>query len=128
VSEPTQPAMDTYYSPAPVLLRQPQDQRGSSSGIGGRPGGLGWRHLAAAMRQCQRSSVPGLTIRQARSAFGKTWASAASTARSLQDKRDLGVARRRTVTSCQSTSISASLDAEDRTSSASHDTTITSSR
>ena len=65
----------------------------SSSGIGGRPGGLGWRHFAAAMRRCQRSSVPGVTIRRARSAFGKTPASAASTARSLQDKRGLGVAR-----------------------------------
>ena len=100
----------------------------SSSGMGGRPGGLGWRHFAAAMRRCQPSSVPGVTIRQARNPFGGTRASAASTARSLQAKRGLGVARRSTVTSCQSTSISASLDAEDRASSASHDTTVTSSR
>ena len=98
-----------------------------SSGMGGRPGGLGWRHLAAAMPRCQPSSVSGVTIRQVRNAFGKTRASAASIARSLQDKRGLGVARRSTVTSCRSTSISASLDAEDRTSSASHDTTVTSS-
>jgi hypothetical protein len=41
----------------------------SSSAIGGRPGGLGWRHLAAAIRRCQRSSVPGVTIRHARSAL-----------------------------------------------------------
>ena len=27
VSEPTQLALDAYYSPAPVLSRQPQDQR-----------------------------------------------------------------------------------------------------
>jgi hypothetical protein len=31
----------------------------SSSGIGGRPGGLGWLHFAAAMRRCQRGSVVG---------------------------------------------------------------------
>ena len=42
----------------------------SSSGTGGRPGGLGWRHFAATRRRCQRSSVPGVTIRAARSAFG----------------------------------------------------------
>ena len=62
-----------------------------SSGIGGRPGGLGWRHFAAAMRRCQRSNVPGVTIRHVRSAFGKTRASAASTARSVQDKCGLGI-------------------------------------
>ena len=100
----------------------------SSSVIGGRPGGLGWRHFATAMRRCQRSSVPGVTIRRARSAFGSTRASAASTARSLQDRCGLAVVRRSTATSCRSTSISASLDEEDRVSSASHDTTVTSSR
>ena len=96
--------------------------------IGGRPGGLGWRHFAAAMRRCQRSSVPGVTIRRARSAFGRTRASAASTARSVQDRCGLGVARRSTATSCRSASISASLDEEDRARSANHDTTVTSSR
>jgi len=100
----------------------------SSSLTGGRPGGLGWRHLAAAMRRCQRSSVPGVTIRHDRNAFGSTRASAASKALLLQDKCGPGFARRRTATSCRSTSISASLDAEDRASSASHDTTVTSSR
>jgi hypothetical protein len=30
----------------------------SSSGTGGRPGGLGWRHLAATSRRCQRLSAP----------------------------------------------------------------------
>ena len=96
--------------------------------MGGRPGGLGWRHFAAAMRRCQRSSVPGVTIRHARSAFGKTRASAAGSARSVQDKCGRGLARRSTATACRSTSISASLDADDRASSASQDTTITSSR
>jgi hypothetical protein len=100
----------------------------SSSGTGGRPGALGWRHFAAAIRRCQRSSVPGVTIRHARSAFGRTRASAASTARSLQDKCGSGVARRSTATSCRSASISASSDAEDRVSNASQDTTVTSSR
>ena len=128
VSEPTQLALDAYYSPAGFSRASRKISAASSSGIGGRPGGRGWRHFAAAMRRCQSSSVPGVTIRQARSAFGKTRPNAASTARSLQDKRGLGVARRSTVTSCRSTSISASLDAEDRTSSASHDTTVTSSR
>jgi hypothetical protein len=61
-------------------------------------------------------------------AFGKTRASAASTARSVQDKCGLGLARRSTATSCRSTSISASLDADDRASNASQDTTVTSSR
>lgn len=100
----------------------------SSSGIGGRPGGLGWRHLAAAMRRCQRSSVLGVTIRAARSAFGKTRARAASTARSVQDRWSRGAVRRSTATSCRSASISASLDEEDLASNASHDTTVTSSR
>jgi hypothetical protein len=49
----------------------------SSSGTGGRPGGLGWRHFAAARRRCQRSSVPGVTIRQALSVFGMILVSAA---------------------------------------------------
>jgi len=80
------------------------------------------------MRRCQRSNVPGVTIRHVRSAFGKTRASAASTARSVQDKCGLGSARRSTATSCRSTSISASLDADDRASNASQDTTVTSSR
>ena len=100
----------------------------TSSGSGGRPGCLGWRHLATAMRRCQRSSVPGVTIRPARSAFGRTLASAASTARSLQDRRGLGVTRRSTATSCRSAGISASLDEDERASNASQDTTVTSSR
>ena len=99
-----------------------------SSGIGGRPGGLGWLRFAAAMRRCQPSSVPGVTIRHVRSAFGRTRASAASTARSVQDTCGLGLARRSTAASCRSTSISASLDADGRASNASQDTTVTSSR
>ena len=100
----------------------------SSSGTGGRPGGLGWRHFAATRRRCQRSSVPGVTIRRARSPFGMILASAASTARSVQDMRGLGFARRSTATSCRSASISTSLADEDRASSASQDSTVTSSR
>jgi hypothetical protein len=128
VSEPTQLALDAYYSPAGFSRASRRINATSSSGIGGRPGDLGWRHFAAAMRRCQRSSVPGVTIRRARSGFGRTRASAASTARSLQDRLGLGVARRTTATSCRSASISASLDEEDRASNASQDTTVTSSR
>jgi hypothetical protein len=100
----------------------------SSSGTGGRPGALGWRHLAATSRRCQRSSVPGVTIRRARSPLGMILASAARTARSVQDIRGLGFARRSTATSCRSASISTSLCDEDRASSASQDSTVTSSR
>ena len=65
-----------------------------SSGTGGRPAALGWRHFAAASRRCQRSSVPEVTIRRARSPLGMILVSAASTARSVQDIRGLGFARR----------------------------------
>ena len=100
----------------------------SSPDTGGRPGGRGWRHFAATRRRCQRSSVPGVTIRRARSAFGMILANAASTARSVQDMRGLGFVRRSTATSCRSAGISTSLDDEDRASSASQDSTVTSSR
>jgi len=99
-----------------------------SSGTGGRPCGLGWRHFAATSRWCHRSSVPGVTIRRARSALGMILASAASMARSVQDIRGLGFVRRNTATSCRSASISTSLTDEDRASSASQDSTVTSSR
>jgi len=100
----------------------------SSSGTGGRPGGLGWHHFAATRRRCQRSSVPGVTIRRVRSPFGMILVSAASTARSVQDMCGLGFARRSTATSCRSASISTSLDDADRATSASQDSTVTSSR
>jgi len=100
----------------------------SSPGTGGRPGGLGWRQFAATRRRCQRSSVPGVTIRRVRSPFGMILVSAASTARSVQDMCGPGSARRSTVTSCLSASISTSLDDEDRATSASQDSTVTSSR
>ncbi len=47
---------------------------------------------------------------------------------SVQDMRGLGFVRRSTATSCRSASISASLADEDRASSASQDSTVTSSR
>jgi len=90
----------------------------SSSGNGGRPGALGWRHLAATSRRCQRISVPGVTIRRARSPLGMILASAARTARSVQDIRGPGFVRRSTATSCRSASISTSLADENRASSA----------
>jgi hypothetical protein len=36
-----------------------------------RPGDVGWRHLPATSRRCRRSSVLGVTIRGARSTFGR---------------------------------------------------------
>jgi hypothetical protein len=100
----------------------------SSSGTGGRPGALGWRHFAATSRRCQRNSVPGVTIRQSRNPLGLILASAARMARSAQDMRGLGLDRRNTATSRRSASISTSLADEDRASSASQDSTVTSSR
>jgi len=55
-------------------------------------------------------------------------AKAASTTRSVQDMRGLGFARRSTAISWRSASISVFLDDEDRASSASQDSTVTSSR
>jgi hypothetical protein len=43
----------------------------SSPVSGGRPGALGWVHFLVTMRRCQRSSVPGVTIRCASSALGR---------------------------------------------------------
>ncbi len=100
----------------------------TSSGSGGRPGGLGSRHFAATSRRCQVRSIPGVTSRLLRSPFGSTRASAASAARSDQDSFGFGLARRSTATSWRSASISASLEAEDRASNESQDTTVTSSR
>jgi hypothetical protein len=100
----------------------------SSSGIGGRPGALGWRYLAAAILLCRRSKVPGVTIRRARCAFGRIRASAASTARSFHASRGFGFARRKIAASWRSASISASLDAEERANNASRDSTVTNSR
>lgn len=100
----------------------------SSSGTGGRPGALDWRHFAATSRRCQRNNVPGVTIRQARSPLGMILASAARMARSAQDMCGPGLDRLSTATSCRSASVSTSLADEDRASSASQDSTVTSSR
>jgi hypothetical protein len=97
----------------------------SSSLIGGRPGDLGWRHLFATRRRCQRSSVPGVTIRWPRSALGRSSDSAANTARSVQASLGFGFVRRSTATSCRNTSISVFFDACDRAKSASQDRRFT---
>jgi hypothetical protein len=55
-------------------------------------------------------------------------ASAARTARSDQEKRGFELLRRSTASSCRKTSISASFDADDRASRASHDSTWIKSR
>jgi hypothetical protein len=83
---------------------------------------------ASFAEMCQRSSVPGVTIRRAGSPFGMVLVSAASTARPVQDMRGLGFARRSTATSCRSASISTSLDDEDRAAGASQDSTVASRR
>jgi hypothetical protein len=84
--------------------------------------------FAVTRRRCQRSSVPGITIRRARSAFGMNLAKAARTARPVQDMRGLGFVRRSTATSCRSASISASLADEDQAGSESQDNTVIGSR
>jgi hypothetical protein len=126
--EPTQLALDPDHAPPGFSRARRRISAMSSSGTGGRPGALGWRHFAATSRRCQRSSVPGVTIRRARSPLGMILASAARTARSVQDIHGLGLDRRSTATSRRSASISTSLADEDRASSASQDSTVTSSR
>jgi hypothetical protein len=128
VPEPTQLALDPDHAPPVFSRARRRISATSSSSTGGRPGGLGWRHFTATRRRCERSSVPGVTIRRARSPFGMVLVSAASTARSVQDMRGLGFARRSTAASCRSASISTSLDDEDRATSASQDSTVTRSR
>ena len=64
MAEATQFALDANHAPGPVLSRQAHDQgAANSSPIGGRPGGFGCRHRAAISLRCQRSNVPGVTIR-----------------------------------------------------------------
>ena len=71
----------------------------SSLASGGRPGAFGWVHFLATMRRCQRSSVPGVTIRCARSAVGRIRANAANSARSAQSTLGLELPRRRATNS-----------------------------
>jgi hypothetical protein len=80
------------------------------------------------MRRWQRSSVPGMTIRCNRNLFGGIRDNAANAARSAHLSRGFGLARRKTVTSWRSTSISAFFDADDPANSASHDSTATANR
>jgi hypothetical protein len=99
----------------------------SSSGTGGRPGGFGWRHLAATGAGGSAAACPVSRSDGTRSARGRIRASAAATAVSLHDSRSLGFARHSTAISCRSARISASLDAGDRASSASQEGAVTSS-
>jgi hypothetical protein len=100
----------------------------TSSLIGGRPVVLGWVHFLATSRLCQRSRVPGVTIRRPRSAVGSSLDSAASTARSGQRKHGFRFPRRNTATSWRNASNSASFDADERASSASQDKTTANRR
>jgi hypothetical protein len=83
----------------------------SSSGMGGRPTGLGYVQRLVTSRRCQVNKVPGVTIRWSRSRLGNSRASAASSARSAQSSLGRTTCRRSTATSCRSTSISTSLEA-----------------
>jgi hypothetical protein len=80
-------------------------------------------HFLVTMRRCQRSNVAGVTTRCKRKPFGSIRDNAASMARSVHSSRGLGFTRRSMATSWRRTRISASLDADDRASSASQDST-----
>ena len=99
-----------------------------SSGTGGRPGALGWHHLAGISLRCRRSRRAGRHESVRTQQLGQDAASAASAARSDQVILGLGFARRGTATSCRSARISVSFEACDRANSASQDGTATSSR
>ena len=94
-----------------------------SSAIVGRPGDLGWVHLRATSRWCQRSSVPGVTRRDARTVLGSIRVNADSIARSVQPRRGFGFARRSTAISWRRASNSASFADDDRPNRASQDKT-----
>jgi hypothetical protein len=79
-------------------------------------------------RRCQRSSVPGVTSRQARSPLSMTMVSAARKVRPVQDGRGRGFVRRSTATWWRSASISMFLADEDRASKVSQPNTVTISR
>jgi hypothetical protein len=113
-SEPAQLTLDAHHTAGAVLAGQPQNQRDTSSLIGGRPVGEGWVHFLATSRWCRRIRVPGVTIRRPRSVFGSSLASAASTARSGQRKHGFQFPRRNTATSWRNASNSASFDADER--------------
>ena len=69
-------------------------------------------HLVATRRRCQCRMVPAVTRRWRCRPLGSHRMRAANTARSAQSRRGLGLARRRTATSCRSTSSSTSLEEE----------------
>lgn len=128
VPEAAQLSLDAHHTPVSVLDGESDDQLGDLVGQRRTPAGLGWAHFRATRRRCQRSSVPGVTIRCARRTLGSSRDNVASTARSLQATRGLGFARRSTDTSWRSASSSASFDACVRASSASQDSIVTASR
>jgi len=127
--EPTQLPLNPGVPPQAGFSRVIRTTRSTSAGgVGGRPGGRGWRHFAATNRRCQDNSVPGVTIRCARSCFGNNRASAAITALSLHVGFGGPACRRSTVVSCHSTNISTSFDAGDRANSTNQDKTVTKHR
>jgi hypothetical protein len=106
-------ALDPLVSPAVVLGGEPRDERGDL-GADRRPScPIRVGPLAVTRQRCQRRTKPGVTRRCARTVAGKSRISAARAARSAQSSRGRGWVRRSTATSCRST-ISASLEADDR--------------
>jgi hypothetical protein len=92
-----------------------------SSLTGGRPGGVGWCHFPATNRRCDRSNVSGDTVRHVPIAVGGQRDNAAGMARSDQNSRGVGFARRNTGTSWRNAKISVSFHADDRDSNTNHD-------
>ncbi len=128
MAEPAQFALDPHDAPPVILPGHTQDELDEIV-RNRRSARRSWlTPLRPDILRCQRSNVPGVTIRCPRGVFGRIRASAASTARSGQVIIGFGFARRRIATSWRSVSISASFDAEDLARSASQDSTVTSSR
>jgi hypothetical protein len=127
-AEPAQLALDPYDAPPAVLPGQARHQRYD---LVGDPWAPRWLRLAPLRRD--QSAMPAQQRARRHDPapaqrLGRTRASTASTARSGQVIFDFGFPRRRIATSCRSASISASLNAEERASSTSHDNTVVSSR
>ena len=93
-------------APAAILTGQTDDQLDNLVADRRTTRRLRLAPLVPTSRLCQRSNVPGVTIRWARSVWGRIRDTTASTARSCQASRGLGFARRSTATSWRKTSTS----------------------
>jgi hypothetical protein len=127
VAEPAQLALDPDYAPPGILPGQAQDKRDElvrdrrAARWPGLPPSGRHQPLVPAQQRAGRHDPPGpQRFRHDPRQSGQD--------RPVQDMRGLGSVRRSTATSCRSASISTSLAEEDRASSASQDSTVTSSR